>query len=404
MTTVRRNIELCRDDPTPRNALRLEEACTELERRGRYVEEQYVLLMDQDPANSAAREREATTWIVDMTAVTDEIAQVLQQAAPAESPPSAAPPTSDKQYKPDLSLRPEKLSLSQQPSEFRRWCKAFKAYYNASAFDRVDIGNQHQQLCNNVDASIWERIEPKMTCETQMYGGTEANPDAMTLIEEAFLHAYPIRSRRVNLLAMSQKSGESATKWLLRVAAACREADVITMTADNFHCMIAMAGLRDGPMKTELLRLRNPSMDDLKVEALNQEQQRLEAKDGHLKLDRPNEFSISDAKQAAPYKKGGRDTARRGRGGGARGGRGGRGGQRSAPPRTTTMTCYNCGEQGHGSRECKRPRKPRDARTATHDEGSDAEQPRAIEYQPDTEVTDARTARGTPIATPPLTL
>ena len=72
--------------------------------------------------------------------------------------------------KPDLALRPERLTQDFTPDEFREWQELISSYFEASNFEAVSVTCQQQYLKACLNLTLKLRLSEKIDKRTPVFG------------------------------------------------------------------------------------------------------------------------------------------------------------------------------------------------------------------------------------------
>ena len=213
--------------------------------------------------------------------------------------------------KAEQSLKPDTLTSSMTPSEFRIWQEKYNDYSNASYLESLPLKSQIPYLKNCVDAELLSQMN--LDDATTIKG-------AMDIIEKQFMTHHPMINRRVNMMRIQQKEGQLMSEHVTLLKKAGREADVDHMTPDEFKAVLIISTCNDQELLGKLLEVNKdrPTVDELDRVITSYESRKL----------------VKDNLSTAPHKHQNRRT----------------------PADTSAMTCYTCARSGHMARDCRFPK------------------------------------------------
>jgi hypothetical protein len=122
------------------------------------------------------------------------------------------------------SLKPDTLSKSMKPTEFRHWRQRFEDWHTASSFGATDMKSQIAFLRSVLELEISEKVD---------FTGAANIKTALDTMEQQFMKLYPLINRRVEFLTMNQKEGQAMSEHIISLTKAGQEADVDSMTPED---------------------------------------------------------------------------------------------------------------------------------------------------------------------------
>ena len=211
------------------------------------------------------------------------------------------------------SLKPDTLSKSMKPTEFRHWRLRFEDWHTASSFGATDMKSQIAFLRSVLELEISEKVD---------FTGAADIKTALDTVEQQFMKLYPLINRRVEFLTMNQKEGQTMSEHIVNLTKAGQEADVDSMTPEDLKATRIISSCTNKEMRTKLLEMKpavanKPTVAELEKVVADVEARKIS--EDLLTGDKP------------------RNRRTPGRGG------------PSGP-------CFRCNEKGHFIKDCKVPK------------------------------------------------
>ena len=213
--------------------------------------------------------------------------------------------------KAEQSLKPDLLTASMTPSEYRIWQGKYNDYSNASYLESLPMKGQLPYLKNCVDADLLSQMDLE---------GTTTLKQALDIVETQFMTYHPLINRRVDMMRIQQKEGQLMSEHVTLLKKAGREADIDHMSPDEFKAVLIISSCNNQELLGKLLEVDKdrPAVDELD-KVINSYEAR--------KLVRDNLSATTGKHQS-----------------------------RRTPADTSSMTCYVCAKTGHMARDCKFPK------------------------------------------------
>ena len=233
------------------------------------MEAVYDKLVDLDPANAmdyeAAISHEDHKYTKCCELLVDATARMEADLNKPPTPLSSAPregPGFEPNPKVVSTLKPHLvLGTSHSSIQLFNWAEQFEQYYTSSKFGRASILEQHGYFRSCMDAALYERLRRKITTDMPIFG-----PDScMALLNAEFLRLHPLFSRRMAFFRSVQPASQLFSEWGNTLELLAAEAQLDKMDVDDMISMRYIIGGTDQKLLDEMLRLKDPSLDDLKV-------------------------------------------------------------------------------------------------------------------------------------------
>ena len=164
------------------------------------------------------------------------------------------------------ALRPFKLKPEDTPTDLRSWIEKFRTYYSTSRFDLYNLAEQHMFFFSNMTVSLETVIR-----EADNYNAGLAVLDGddclVTILQDEFRLKYPIFNRRLDFFRYQQAPGQKFTDYMLNLKQRGEEADLGALGIEGMYVFRYFTGVTDVKLRERLLKLENPTLEDLKREA-----------------------------------------------------------------------------------------------------------------------------------------
>ena len=145
------------------------------------------------------------------------------------------------------SLKPDQLTRSMKPTEFRHWRQRFDDWYATSCFDVMAMESQIAFLRSAIESELAEQVD---------FVGATTIKMALDRVEAQFMVNHPIMNRRVEFLTMQQKEGQLMSDHIVALNKAGLEADVDKMSAEDWKATRIISSCIDKEMRTKLLEMK----------------------------------------------------------------------------------------------------------------------------------------------------
>ena len=207
-----------------------------------------VLLLEDDPATSAAHAdcfdiyEQATTEYTRASNIWN--AEKQRTDGVGDSGGGAARRVTARSVD---SLKPDTLTKSMKPTEFRHWRLRFEDWHTASSFGATDMKSQIAFLRSVLELEISEKVD---------FTGAADIKTALDTVEQQFMKLYPLINRRVEFLTMQQKEGQTMSEHIVNLTKAGQEADVDSMTPEDLKATRIISSCTNKEMRTKLLEMK----------------------------------------------------------------------------------------------------------------------------------------------------
>ena len=177
-------------------------------------------------------------------------------------------------HKPNESLRPDKLKRDNTPVEFKVWCDQFEAYYSSSKMDQCTVLEQQAYFKACLDSHLAATISAVLTEKTPViteWVQDSADPtklvpvekSAMLMLNEIFVYNYPFYNRRFDYYCAKQPQGLTAGDWVRKLQRMRDECALSLLSEDEKFVHRILTSLTDKDLVRELLKLNDPTLQEL---------------------------------------------------------------------------------------------------------------------------------------------
>ena len=158
------------------------------------------------------------------------------------------------------SLKPNTIQMDSNQTELRIWKDTMVAYFEANEFtsDPPRVQNAYIMQCmsSEVRAMVEIQVDQSVAPFDKITG-------AIAIIECLYSEIYTILQKRMNMMTAKMKAAETPAAFVARLNRLFLEADIDSMTADDFKCFLLLAGITNEKLRTKLLEMRDPTYTEL---------------------------------------------------------------------------------------------------------------------------------------------
>lgn len=194
--------------------------------------------------------------------------------APAHQPPAPAAG----RIKTYDALKPFTLTRDHTPAELRNWILQFKAFYSTSQMDQLNIEDQQAFLRICVEPLLYERFRFKIGAATPVFDANPAVDSCIRFLEDEFSLQYPLFLRRLDFFRASQTKGQAFSDFLTKLDSQAEEADLLNLGPEDIYIFRYICACTDTKLKEKLLKLDNPTREDIKRTTHNYESTQINLK------------------------------------------------------------------------------------------------------------------------------
>ena len=166
--------------------------------------------------------------------------------------------------RPIESLRPNKLKSNHNPLQCRSWTQKMESFLESSRIYECSSKVQIAFMQNCLDEDIFARVTTQM----------EANQGAkvmLTKIKEDWKSRFPLQNRRLELFKATKQGYETTQDFITRLKALSDEADLANLKDEQILTYICLSGLDDKKLRENILKLDNPSLEEIQKSAMSYE-------------------------------------------------------------------------------------------------------------------------------------
>ena len=287
-----------------------------------------------------AREGQSDSALID---IADAI-QIAQSRVSRKPPPPPASPVrgaamaaaaTAARARPVTDLKPAQLEYGSSPSTFKSWTKDLQHYFNASKFELEPTNVQQGYLFACLSDSVRTELEARITEETPIFG-EEGTSSCLNSLRELWLQRHPVFVRRARLFTARQQAGESATQLVDRMMEMAKDAEVESMTLEDWVTQFSMLNITDKRISTKWMEASEPDVKKLRELALSVDSARAKASKGAQAEEAPGSARV---------------FATSGQSHTSRGAAGSSSKKDSSKAKGGPNPCYNCGSTKHSRKE-----------------------------------------------------
>lgn len=259
-------LHLVDDGPTPILAGKLEDTLDQLYTRFNTIQEVIAELQGIDDTNFDAYEKDLDNINGRLQHAVKDIIAGLKichdaQIAPLQQLQQQPQPILGR-IKTNDALKPFILRRDNNPVEFRQWILQFKAFYNTSRLDTLDIPDQHAYLRICMDSNLYERFQRRLGATTPIF--SQDGDCCISFLEEEFAIEYPLFTRRLDFFRSIQQTNQPFSEFIAKLDAKADEADLENIDTQELFVFRYICACTDDKLKEKLLKLEHPTRDEIK--------------------------------------------------------------------------------------------------------------------------------------------
>src|SRR6056300_631085 len=213
----------------------------------------------------------------------------------------------------DDSLRPEVLTLSYTPAEFREWKKQFRAWYMANNMDNMLLTLAQQHFKGRLDVELNSHLAHYVEDTTAIFGVGSMEG----MVDKEFKIRYPMNNNRLDYMRLKQNRGELSTDYIVRLNSATADGDILKITGEELNSLKLITGLINDELRKDLIEAKDQSYLNLcnictEYEAnLRSRKGMSQPRANALKFNKHRSTSKSPRRKS-PYQKGKTDSYKKG--------------------------------------------------------------------------------------------
>jgi len=302
----------------------------------------YEKIMTLDPGNFDSYDAKLQDELKRASKVNETLYKLIADTRLRPSARRTVPESlSHTRAKPNESLKPFTLTRDATPVQVRQWIDAFRAWYSSSSMDKCTLEEQHAYFKICLEQELVSRINSKITRDLPVFGETDS---CIAILKAEFLLRYPLFTRRVEFFKHTQVKGQLLSDFCSELRAKGEEADLFNLSTEDLYIFRIIGGCTDDTIKRKLLKLDNPTLQDIEKEILA-----YEVASNALQ-------NLNDRRSFANRVRSGNGRGY-GRGHGRGGGRGRHPGSQGGWTKQSLKAagkCLRCGSTDHPSNSCPR--------------------------------------------------
>lgn len=158
------------------------------------------------------------------------------------------------------ALKPNMMQLDSNPTEFRTWKNTMVAYFEANEFtsDLPRVQNAYVMQC--MSPEVRAMVEIQVDDAVAPFDGSTGT---IAIMERLYSEIYTILQKRMNMMTAKMKAAETPAAFVARLNRLFLEADIESMTADDFKCFLLLAGITNEKLRTKMLEIKDPTYTEL---------------------------------------------------------------------------------------------------------------------------------------------
>ena len=197
----------------------------------------------------------------------DTIAEANATSQPLSLNISQGGANSEGYLKIQTTLKPFLLEKNCSPQQFRQWIAEFKAFYQASKLDSLDIVSQQAFFRKSVSPELISVLESKIGATTPIFEDSNlpGSDSCIGLLESEFLLIYPLVAKRFKFFNLVQAKKETFTEFLAKVKSHSTLANLETLGIEGMIIYKAIIGINDdyGDLREKILQLSELNMSSV---------------------------------------------------------------------------------------------------------------------------------------------
>src|SRR6056300_356277 len=174
-------------------------------------------------------------------------------SAVGDAPPPASNVNQPRRM--DDSLRPEVLTLSYTPAEFREWKKQFRAWYMANNMDNMLLTLAQQHFKGRLDVELNSHLAHYVEDTTAIFGVGSMEG----MVDKEFKIRYPMNNNRLDYMRLKQNRGELSTDYIVRLNSATADGDILKITGEELNSLKLITGLINDELRKDLIEAKDQS-------------------------------------------------------------------------------------------------------------------------------------------------
>ena len=261
-----RSIVYADANPSPQAIYELQRSLDNLRYHVEWIEVLNVYLGFMDAANIATYEAATLDVVHKYEEARDELISSISQHGAVIAPPAkvAAAPSVSATTRVQTALMPDTLRRDSTPSELNVWAREFKAFFSVSKLEACTLIVQQAYLLKCLDMELSNMIRLSANDKMVIFGQTDS---CMALLVNKFAETYPVFLRRRQFFDYSQKSGQSWDDFATGLDLLGGEADLSGLKTEDILIFRLIGGCTDTFLREKFLKMKSPTLAELKKEA-----------------------------------------------------------------------------------------------------------------------------------------
>ena len=213
-------------------------------------------LVDDDKA----RYQEAIDKVFDsFKGISEMLSEFMRKLLPTnEAQPGNNVAAHQGNVRPMTALKPSfELSFDNSPTELACWMDQFRAYFEASKLNQLDVQQQQAFLRQGIHADVWTAIQQRITIATPVFRNpNDLNEDSCeSYVEDAFQIRYPLIMRRYKFFTYKRKGNQTFTNFFAKLKELATAAQLENMDQNDYLIFRVLVGIDDPSSVDKLLAI-----------------------------------------------------------------------------------------------------------------------------------------------------
>ena len=162
------------------------------------------------------------------------------------------------------SLKPQRLMRDSTPVELSEFKRQYRSFHVASKLDQLEITEQQAFFLSCLDHIVATEIRLRIGGTTPVLGDDNT---CMSTISAYYEEIYPLFVRRLQFFRLKQKKGQDFAEFFASLRSHGDEANLGGITVDDIMVFRVLAAVTDDKLRDELLKRREPTLQQVLQDA-----------------------------------------------------------------------------------------------------------------------------------------